>query len=53
MPVTSVHKDPEALTMTVVAEFPVTVQRLWDAYADPASWSSSGAGRVAGHLHPP
>jgi uncharacterized protein YndB with AHSA1/START domain len=35
MPITSVSKDPEALTMTVVAEFPVTVQRLWDAYADP------------------
>jgi uncharacterized protein YndB with AHSA1/START domain len=35
MPITSVSKDPEALTMTVVAEFPVPVQRLWDAYADP------------------
>ena len=35
MPVTSVSKDPDALTMTVVAEFPVPVQRLWDAYLDP------------------
>ncbi len=35
MPITSVTKDPEALTMTVVAEFPVPVHRLWDAYADP------------------
>jgi len=35
MPITSVSKDPEALTMTVVSEFPVPVQRLWDAYADP------------------
>ena len=35
MPITSVSKDPEALTMTVTAEFPVPVQRLWDAYADP------------------
>ena len=35
MPITSVSKDPEALTMTVTAEFPVSVQRLWDAYADP------------------
>ena len=35
MPVTSVSKDPTALTMTVVAEFPVPVARLWDAYADP------------------
>ena len=35
MPITSVSKDPQALTMTVTAEFPVPVQRLWDAYADP------------------
>lgn len=35
MPVTSVIKDEEALTMTVVADFPVSVQRLWEAYTDP------------------
>lgn len=35
MPVTSVVKDPEALTMTVVADFAVPVRRLWDAFADP------------------
>jgi uncharacterized protein YndB with AHSA1/START domain len=35
MPVTSVTKDPESLTMTVVAEFDVPVRRLWDAYLDP------------------
>jgi uncharacterized protein YndB with AHSA1/START domain len=35
MPVTSITKDPLSLTMTVVADFPVPVQRLWDAYADP------------------
>ncbi|HYO17670.1 MAG TPA: SRPBCC family protein [Dermatophilaceae bacterium] len=35
MPITSVSKDPAALTMTVVAEFPVPVERLWNAYADP------------------
>lgn len=35
MPVTSVTKDPQALTMTIVADFPVPLQRLWDAYADP------------------
>ncbi|MGV8880532.1 MAG: SRPBCC family protein [Rhodoglobus sp.] len=34
MPVTSVATDPEALTMTLVAEFPVPVQRLWAAFAD-------------------
>lgn len=35
MPITSVDKDAEALTLTFIAEFPVTRQRLWDAYADP------------------
>ncbi|WGL53238.1 SRPBCC family protein [Nocardioides sp. BP30] len=35
MPVTSVTKDPTALTMTVVADFPAPVERLWDAYLDP------------------
>jgi uncharacterized protein YndB with AHSA1/START domain len=35
MPVTSVTKDAAKLTLTVVADFPVPQQRLWDAYADP------------------
>lgn len=35
MPITAVDKDVASLTMTVVAEFPVPVRRLWDAYADP------------------
>jgi len=35
MPITSVTKDPQALTMTVIADFAAPVQRLWDAYADP------------------
>ncbi|HET8604590.1 MAG TPA: SRPBCC family protein [Marmoricola sp.] len=35
MPVTSVRKDPEALTMTVIADFAAPLHRLWDAYADP------------------
>jgi hypothetical protein len=35
MPLTSVTKDPAQLTLTVVADFPVAQQRLWDAYADP------------------
>lgn len=39
MPITSVTKDPESLTLTVVADFPVPVQRLWDAYADPRQLS--------------
>jgi uncharacterized protein YndB with AHSA1/START domain len=35
MPVTNVTTDPEALTMTLVADFPVPVERLWAAVADP------------------
>jgi uncharacterized protein YndB with AHSA1/START domain len=35
MPLSSVEKDLDTLTMTVVADFPVPVRRLWDAYADP------------------
>ncbi|WP_431710850.1 SRPBCC family protein [Glutamicibacter uratoxydans] len=35
MPVTSVVKDEETLTLTVHADFPVPVARLWDAYLDP------------------
>jgi uncharacterized protein YndB with AHSA1/START domain len=35
MPITSVTQDPENLTLTVVADFPVPQQRLWDAWADP------------------
>ena len=35
MPVTSVTTDPQSLTMTVVGEFPVPVERLWAAFADP------------------
>lgn len=35
MPVTSVTTDPDALTITVVGDFPVSVERLWEAFADP------------------
>ena len=35
MPITSVSKDLGALTMTVVADFHATRQRLWEAYTDP------------------
>lgn len=35
MPITSVDKDVESLTMTVTADFSVPVARLWEAYADP------------------
>jgi uncharacterized protein YndB with AHSA1/START domain len=35
MPITDVSSNPQDLTLTVVAEYPVPVERLWDAYADP------------------
>lgn len=35
MPITSVEKDLDALTMTVTADFAAPVERLWEAYADP------------------
>ena len=35
MPVTSVHTDPENLTMTLVADFPAPADRLWSAFTDP------------------
>lgn len=35
MPITSVQQDPEALTLTVVADFTAGLERLWNAYADP------------------
>ena len=35
MPITSVESDAKAMTLTVIADYPVPVERLWDAYADP------------------
>lgn len=35
MPITSVTSDPQALTLTVVGDYPVSVERLWEAYSDP------------------
>ena len=35
MPITSITTDENALTLTVVADYPVPVERLWQAYADP------------------
>lgn len=35
MPITSVTSDAEALTLTVVGDYPVPLARLWEAYADP------------------
>jgi uncharacterized protein YndB with AHSA1/START domain len=35
MPVTSVEKDLDQLTLTIVADFAAPLDRLWDAYVDP------------------
>ena len=36
MTVTAVRKDPEALTMTITAEFDASAERVWQLWADPA-----------------
>jgi len=35
MTVTDVRKDPDALTLTVTAEFPASTDRVWQLWADP------------------
>ena len=35
MTVTAVQKDPDALTMTLTAEFEATPERVWQLWADP------------------
>lgn len=35
MPITSVTSDPATLTLTAVGDYPVPVERLWKAWADP------------------
>jgi len=35
MPVTDVTTDPEALTLTLTADFAAPVERLWEAFTDP------------------
>jgi len=35
MPVTDVHHDLDALTLTINAEFAAPVDRVWEVYADP------------------
>lgn len=35
MTVTAVHKDPQALTMTITAEFEASPERVWQLWADP------------------
>ncbi|GAB3042344.1 SRPBCC domain-containing protein [Parafrigoribacterium mesophilum] len=35
MTVLSSHKDPDALTLTIVAEFDASVERVWQVWEDP------------------
>jgi uncharacterized protein YndB with AHSA1/START domain len=35
MPITDVISNAEALTLAVIADYPVPVERLWNAYSDP------------------
>jgi uncharacterized protein YndB with AHSA1/START domain len=35
MPITSITSDPEALTITLIGDYPVSVERLWAAWSDP------------------
>jgi len=35
MTITAVHKDPDSLSMTVMAEFDATPDRVWRLWADP------------------
>ncbi|WP_308492536.1 SRPBCC family protein [Microbacterium terrisoli] len=35
MPVTDIHSDPEALTMTIVADFNAAPERVWNVFTDP------------------
>lgn len=35
MPITSVTSDTETLSLTVIGDYPVPIERLWKAWADP------------------
>ncbi len=35
MTVTAVHKDPQALTLKIIAEFDASPERIWQLWADP------------------
>jgi uncharacterized protein YndB with AHSA1/START domain len=35
MPVTDVHKDTDAMTMTIAARFPANAERIWRLWSDP------------------
>ena len=52
MTVTAVRKDPQALSMTLDAEFDAPAERVWELWADPRQlerwW---GPPNIPGHLH--
>ncbi len=56
MPVTDVTTDPEALTMTLTAEFPAPVERVWEAFTDPRQlerfWGPPGYPATFTSFHP-
>jgi len=56
MPVTSVTTDVEALTLTVVADFPAPLERLWAAFIDPRTlerfWGPPGYPATFGSYDP-
>ena len=35
MPVLSSHTDPDALTLTIIAEFDASIERVWQLWEDP------------------
>jgi uncharacterized protein YndB with AHSA1/START domain len=35
MPITAVTSDADALTLTLIGDYPVPVERLWEAWSDP------------------
>ena len=35
MPVTDIHKDPTALTLTIASEWDAPIDRVWQLWADP------------------
>lgn len=45
MTVISSAADPQALTMTFVAEFAAPPARVWQVWEDPGSWNAGGVRR--------
>ena len=52
MPITSVTSDAETLSLTVVGDYPVPVERLWEAWADPQQIANWFVDRAEGEALP-